>query len=97
MHIFNTTMILPFVAFTAAVLLAGCASTDATRVEEDFGTSVRQMVDAQIYDPEAAKNPRKDPPMGLDGVQAEAVLDVYREHVGDPEEVTETLRIEISE
>ncbi len=81
----------------AAMTLAACTTTDPTRVEEDFGNSVRHMVNAQIYDQEAAQNPPKDPPMGIDAVQAEAVLKVYREHVGDPEEVTDTLRINISD
>lgn len=81
----------------SSFVLMACASTDATRVEEDFGNSVRHMVNAQIYDPEAAKNPPKDPPMGIDAIQAESVLEVYREHVGDPRKVSESLRIDISE
>ena len=82
---------------TACLTLAACVTTDPTRVEEDFGNSVRHMVNAQIYDPEAARNPPKAPPMGIDGVQAEAVMDVYREHVGDPKDVSKAVKIDISE
>ncbi|MDP9139869.1 MAG: hypothetical protein M3O62_03650 [Pseudomonadota bacterium] len=80
------------------LLLAGCATTDtdAVRVEEDFGKSVRQMISAQIYDPTAAQQPPSEPPMGLDGVQSEAVLKVQREHIGDPKEVNKPMRIEVS-
>ena len=78
-------------------LIIGCASTDPQRVEDDFGNSVRHMVDAQIYDREAAANPSTEAVTGMDGVQAEAVMDVYRKHIGDPDKVNESLRIEISE
>ncbi len=82
----------------SASLAAGCATTDTdpVRVEDDFGKSVRQMISAQIYDPAAARNPAVQPPMGLDGVQATAVLQAQREHVGDPKEVNKQMRIEVS-
>ena len=85
--------------FVSAFLVAGCATTDTdpSRVEDDFGNSVRHMVNAQIYDPVAAQNPPEAPPMGIDGVQAEAAIDVYRKSVGDPKDVTKALRIEVSE
>ncbi len=79
-------------------LLTGCSTTagDAVRVEEDFGNSVRQMIGAQIYNPDAAKAAATEPPRGLDGVQGEAVLKVYRERVGDPDDVDKTLRIDVA-
>ena len=58
--------------------VAGC-SMDPSRVEEDFGKSVRQMVAAQIADPEAASNPDLDGPDLLDGVAGEYSVDAYRD------------------
>lgn len=80
------------------MLLSGCASTanEPTRVQEDFGQSVRQMTNAQIYDPAAARKPLNEPPMGLDGVQGEAVLKTYREDVGNPDAVRDDLKIGVS-
>jgi hypothetical protein len=88
------------VATIAGLMLAACASTadtDATRVEQDYGRSVRQMIDGQVYDPQAARKPATEPPMGLDGVQGEAVLKSHREHVGDPKDVDEDVRINVTD
>ena len=88
-----------FTGILMATALVACASTpdtDPVRVEEDFGRSVRQMIQGQIYDPETARKPAKEPPMGLDGVQGEAVLKTHREHVGKPEHVDEDVRMDIS-
>ncbi len=79
--------------------LVGCASTastDPVRVEDDFGHSVKQMIDAQTYNPKAAKKPASEPPEGLDGVQGEAILKTYREDVGSPESVREDVRIDVN-
>lgn len=81
----------------SALLLAGCATTDPSRVEADFGNSVRQMTSAQILDPAAAQNPPTELPSGLDPGNAEAVLGVYREHVGDPEEVEKAFEIDAND
>lgn len=96
----NRKMIATFSLFLASALASGCASTantDATRVEDDFGHSVRQMVKGQIYDPKAASKPPAEPPMGMDGVQGEAVLKTHREHVGDPNSVSDDLRIGVDQ
>lgn len=97
MKTLNITLI-GTLAGVAALLAAGCATTDtdAVRVEDDFGSSVRQMVNAQVYDPQAAKTSGTEPPLGLDGVQGEAVLDTYRAHIGNPKEVSKQIRIDVS-
>ena len=66
----------------AAALAPGCAAPDYAAA--DFGKSVRQMVDSQIYDPDAALNPPPDPPTETDGRYAEGYLKIYRGYVGDP-------------
>ena len=59
-------------AFTLiSIFVSGCSSTDPTRVEADYGNSVRNMIEAQIYDPDAAKYPPSEPPTTLDGSYAE--------------------------
>lgn len=60
------------------VSLAGCIS-DANYVEDDFGTSVRQMVDAQIYDPAAASQPDLIPPLLIDGEVVGTTVEGYRQ------------------
>jgi hypothetical protein len=75
---------------------ANTADTDPVRVEQDFGRSVDQMIEAQIYDPKAARKPPTEPPMGLDGVQGEAILKTHREHVGDPKKIDEDVQLDIT-
>ncbi len=64
-------------AFALFTTLTSC-SMDPVYVEEDFGNSVRQMIAAQISDPEAAANPSPDAPYLLDGVSAEESVLGYR-------------------
>jgi hypothetical protein len=65
-------------------LLTGCNSTDPVRVEQDFGNSVHHMIQAQIYNPQAARNPSTVPPAALDGPMAGEALNVYRKDVAKP-------------
>lgn len=62
----------------ASVAIAGCFLTEPTRVQEDFGTSVRQMVAEQIYDPTTAHNPEALGPTTLGGNAAGASIDGYQ-------------------
>ena len=60
--------------FTAMV---GCSWHEPTRVENDFGKSVRLMIAEQLYDPEAAVEPSLAGPEGLDGSAAIFSIDGY--------------------
>ena len=83
-------------AFTLIrIFVSGCSSTDPIRVEADYGNSVRNMIEAQIYDPDAAKYPPSEPPTTLDGSYAENVLEAYRDDVSRPEEVDRPISIDI--
>ena len=84
------------VLIAALCLTVGCASTDATRVESDFGKSVRNMVQSQIYDPKAAQNPRIDPPLTLDGGKSEKTLETYRSDVAKPSRINQPTTIDVS-
>jgi type IV pilus biogenesis protein CpaD/CtpE len=63
----------------AAMFLAVTAcSTDPVRVEQDYGNSVRQMIEGQIANPEAARRPSTELPGGLDGARGEKVIEAHR-------------------
>lgn len=69
----------PSAVALAAVAVAGCADTPLA--DADYGSSVQQMVQAQIFDPAAASNPAELPPEATDGARLENALDVYRKDV----------------
>jgi type IV pilus biogenesis protein CpaD/CtpE len=75
-------------------LASGCA-TEPSGVEEDFGTSVRQMIRAQTYDPSTLENPSREPVTGLDGEYAEAVVDAYKGDIAKPEQVRNEIEINV--
>jgi hypothetical protein len=65
--------------FVIAVLTAsGCANTSS---DEDYGQSVKHMVQAQTFDPAAASNPPEFAPEITDGARLQNALDVYRKDV----------------
>jgi len=66
-------------ALAVALLIAGCADTPLA--DADYGSSVRQMVQAQTFDPAAASNPPELPPENADGARLESALEVYRKDV----------------
>lgn len=81
----------------AALLLTACTYSDPVRVEQDFGKSVRNMVKAQTYNPEASRHPPVDPPKRLDGTRGNRALETYRSDVGKPAEVDQPIRINIGD
>lgn len=60
------------------VLAATACSTDPVRVKQDFGNSVRHMIEAQTANPEAARHPSAELPGGLDGARGEKVIEAHR-------------------
>ena len=64
----------------AILTTAGCATIagNSKTVEEDYGNSVRQMVQAQIFDPNAAAFPDDEGPMSYDGGKSVRTLESYR-------------------
>lgn len=63
----------------ATVAIAGCADTPLG--DADYGSSVKQMVQAQTFDPAAASNPAEFAPETTDGPRLENALEVYRKDV----------------
>jgi hypothetical protein len=60
------------------LVVSGCANTTS---DEDYGQSVRQLVQAQTFDPAAASNPPELAPEITDGARLQNALDVYRKDV----------------
>ena len=83
-------------AACAVAVLAGCASSPQQENDPAFGSSVRQMVRAQIHDPKAAGQPPADAPAGLDGGRAEAVIKVYRADVDKPSSAQESVEMRVA-
>jgi hypothetical protein len=67
----------------AVALTTGCAS-GPTRVEKDYGNSVRAMNRAQTLDPVAAATPDTTPITTTDGQRMENVLREHRTRVSVP-------------
>lgn len=61
------------------VLAATACSTDPVRVEQDYGNSVRNMIEVQTANPEAARQPSAELPGGLDGARGEKVIEAHRD------------------
>ena len=68
-----------YTLITTALLISGCA--DTPKLDADYGNSVRQMVQAQTYDPATASNPAELAPEMTDGVRVKNALDEYRKDV----------------
>jgi hypothetical protein len=62
-------------------------SSTPTRVQSNYGESVRSLVSNQIYNPQKAKNPATLAPDGMEGNKADAVLNsTYRGLIFVPKE-----------
>jgi len=80
----------------AIALTTGCAS-GPTRVEADYGNSVRAMQRAQILDPVAAATVDTTPVTTTDGQRMENVLNTYRNTVGEPASTSKTINFDIGD
>ena len=70
-----------YFGFTALALvpiaIVGCSWSEPTRVENDFGKSVRLMIAEQLYDPGAAMEPAPEGPEELNGSAALSSVNGY--------------------
>lgn len=81
-----------FPAAAALLLLSGCA---ASALEQQYGESVRQMINAQVYDPATLTNPSAKAVDGADPDMVNAAIEVFRETVSKPEEVGQDIVIQV--
>lgn len=85
------------VAISAAILvfIAGCASQ--SRVAADFGNSVRQMTEQQIYDINAATLPDPNAVLGGDPDRLNNTLEGHRKDVANPSSVASPVTINVGQ
>ena len=87
-------MLMVLAGISASALLAACA-TEPTATEANFGVSVRQMIEAQTYDPSTLTAPSTETIDSGDGRRLEAVLETYRTDVAKPAVVNEDIVISL--
>ena len=68
----------PLLLLCLIPLMSACQAHGPKRVEEDFGVSVRQMVEEQRYAPGEAVRTGQQLPQPLDGVKAVKTIDRYK-------------------
>jgi hypothetical protein len=78
-------------AATLALLVSGCSTTDPATIDQDFGNSVRRMVEAQKYYPSATWQQ----PTGMDGAKAQEVWAAYRDDVAQRKKVEQPVQVVI--
>ena len=81
-------------AAASAAALTGC-TTEPTLTERNYGVSVRQMIEAQTYDPSTLTNPSTETVDSSDGQRAGNVLEGYRRGVTAPEAANQGVDITV--
>ena len=77
-----------------AVLASGC-SRQPTIPDVEFGETVRNVMESQIHDHEAAIHPNPDAVEGSDPYRLDAALDAHRGDVADTEQVQQPININV--
>jgi hypothetical protein len=90
----NTTRVLALAAAASATVLVGC-TIKPTLTESNYGVSVRQMIEAQTYDPSTLTNPSTATVESSDGQRAGNALEGYRRGVTAPEAATQGVDITV--
>lgn len=84
------------IAAAASLMLGGCS--DTPRADADYGKSVQQMVEAQTYDLNAARNPPPLAPASGDGARLKNALDENRKDVAKgSKDVQKSIVFEVGE
>ena len=93
MHTQRITMKhLAFIALTAACAVAGC---ETSPLQADYGHSVAQMTDNQVYDRSASTQPSAAPVEGADPDMLNAAVAAMRIPPSDRKEVSKPLIINV--
>lgn len=77
-------------ALAVAGVLAGCATSGTP---QDFGSSVKSLVDSQTLNAATLTSPSTAPVTGVEPDYANNVLKAFRESVSKPEEVREPIEM----
>jgi hypothetical protein len=75
---------LPYLFAISLQLLSGCTqwNSDPTRMQADYGQSVRAMVNNQLYNPSKSQAPAALAPDGMEANKADNLLTGYRSDIG---------------
>ncbi len=83
------------IAITAAIVLFVTGCTNQSRVAADYGKSVRQMMEQQIYDMNAATSPDPNAVLGGDPDRLNNTLEGHRNDVARPGDVAQPVTISV--
>ena len=78
-----------------AIAVSSACSGQPTVPSEKFGAAVRDVMEYQIHNYEAALHPTPDAVEGSDPDRLKAVLDAYRGDVGEPQQVPQPININV--
>lgn len=84
-------------AACVALALGACASDPKQENDPAFGASVRNMVQQQIHNPDAALNPPAEAPSGMDGERTATTMKAYRAAVDKSAEAKKPVMVQIAE
>lgn len=84
----KSATLIPFLAFGAVLVLAGCETNEPEVV---LGESVRTMIEAQTHDPGATAAHSTNLPEGTDPDRASAAVQAMRNGVAKPTEAWSTV------
>ena len=83
------------IAMVTAMLLVGAGCANQSRTAADFGNSVRQMTEQQIYDINAATLPDPNAVLGGDPDRLNNTLEGHRKDVAKPDAVSAPVTINL--
>lgn len=83
------------IAITTAIVLCSAGCANQSRTAADFGNSVRQMTEQQIYDINAATLPDPNAVLGGDPDRLNNTLEGHREDVAKPADVAAPVTINL--
>ena len=78
-----------------AVAISGGCSRQPTIPGAEFGDAVRNVMESQIHDYEAALHPTPDALEGIDPDFINAALNAYRSDIGQGEDVSQPVNINV--
>ena len=81
----------------AVVIAGGCGNQMTTIPEAEFGDAVRNVMEYQIHDYEAALHPTANAVEGIDPDRINAVLDEYRSDVSNTEDIKRPVSISVDQ
>ena len=83
------------IAVATVLILIGTGCANQNRTADDFGNSVRQMTEQQIYDMNAASSPDTNAVLGGDPDRLNNTLEGHRNDVAKPSDVAAPVTINL--